>query len=59
MTEDEQTFWDAAFCAFVAGIVSDPNVTSFGAEEVASCAKTVDLMLDERRKRTQKTSTSA
>lgn len=59
MTEDEQRFWDAAFVAYVSGIVSDPAVTSFGVNEIENCAKVADLMLGERRRRTQKTSASA
>ena len=59
MTEDEQRFWDAAFVAYVGGVVADPNVSEFHGAQIEDCARKADLMLEERRKRTRQVSTSA
>ena len=56
MTEDEQRFWDAAFVAYVAGLISDPACYEVN---IPATAKMIDKMLEERRKRTGKTSASA
>lgn len=51
-TPEEQAFWDAAFIAYVSGIVSDPQVDGLDEYQIARCASKADLMLAERRKRT-------